>query len=62
LIEAGENIPLPMEVIMFKVIVYGSELDHSSDELVANAMAHCYREIGWKDVKVTEEGEDDTVS
>jgi len=50
------------EAIMFKVIVCGSELDHSSDELVASAMAHCYREIGWKDVKVTEEEENDTVT
>ncbi len=47
---------------MFKVIVYGSELDHSSDELVANAMAHSYREIGWKKVKVIEEDDNDTTT
>ena len=37
---------------MFKVLIHGIEFDYSDDVLIADAMAHCYKNIGWKDVKV----------
>ncbi len=36
----------------FLVMVYGVEFYETDDELIAGAIAHNYRTIGWKDVKV----------
>ena len=37
---------------MFKIIVSGSVFYETEDELIADAIAHNYRTIGWKNVSV----------
>lgn len=37
---------------MFKVIVSGTVLAESDDELCAYAIRNCYKAVGWTDVKV----------
>ena len=38
----------------YQVIVSGSVLYETDDELIASAVAHNYRAIGWKNVTVKE--------
>ena len=38
----------------FSVVVSGTVLYETDDELIAGAMAHSYRSGGWKDVEVVE--------
>jgi hypothetical protein len=43
-----------MQTSKFDVVVSGSVLYVSKDVLIADAIAHGYRAIGWKSVKVLE--------
>jgi hypothetical protein len=40
----------------YKVLVYGVELYDSDDVLIADAVAHNYKTIGWKDIRVVGPG------
>ena len=44
----------PVKKKKFNVVVSGSVLYDTDDELIADAIAHNYRTIGWKNVKVKE--------
>jgi hypothetical protein len=46
-----------MQTTKFDVVVSGSVLYVSKDVLIADAIAHDYRRIGWKSVKVIERKE-----
>ena len=42
--------------MIYKVMVFGSIFYETSDELIAHRVAHCYRNIGWKQVSVLSKG------
>jgi len=40
--------------LIYKVLVHGVSFYETDDQLIADAVAHNYRTIGWKDVVVKE--------